>query len=146
LHTSYGFEIGTEAGDYGPATGLGSIGGLNGAQGISVYLEDLQPGTTYYYRLIATNVDGTSYGADQTFTTPGYPNSIMQPATTPLLAIPVIAFPKEEKVTTPSKPSTNAQKLANALKACMKKPKKKRASCERQARKRYGAVKKRTRV
>lgn len=36
---------------------------------------------------------------------------------------------------------TSAQRLADALKACAKKPKKKRAACERQARKRYGAAK-----
>jgi hypothetical protein len=36
-----------------------------------------------------------------------------------------------------SKPLTRAQKLAKALKACKKKPKKKRASCQAQARKRY---------
>jgi PKD repeat protein len=35
------------------------------------------------------------------------------------------------------KPLTDAQKLANALKACKKKPKKQRASCEKQAKKRY---------
>jgi hypothetical protein len=35
---------------------------------------------------------------------------------------------------------TSAQKLALALKACRKKPKRKRAACERQARTRYGAT------
>jgi hypothetical protein len=147
LQTSYGFEIGTEPGDYGPATGLGSIGAGTTEEAVSLALQDLQPGTTYYYRLVATNVDGTSYGQDETFTTPGYLNLIMQPATPPLLAIPNIAFPKEEPGSTPSKPSTNAQKLAKALKQCRKKGSKaKRAGCERKARKRYGAVKKRTRA
>jgi hypothetical protein len=37
------------------------------------------------------------------------------------------------------KPLTEAQKLAIALKACKGKPKNKRAACELQARKRYGA-------
>jgi hypothetical protein len=47
----------------------------------------------------------------------------------------------------PAKPLTNAQKLARALKACHKLPrrthaqKKKRATCESQARKKYGAKK-----
>jgi hypothetical protein len=36
---------------------------------------------------------------------------------------------------------TNAQKLAKAVKACKQKPKKKRAFCEKQARKKYGASK-----
>jgi hypothetical protein len=39
---------------------------------------------------------------------------------------------------TASKPLTNKQKLAKALKACRKKPKRQRPSCERKARKRYG--------
>ena len=38
------------------------------------------------------------------------------------------------------KPLTRAQKLARALRACGKKPKRKRSACKRQARKRYGAA------
>lgn len=38
---------------------------------------------------------------------------------------------------TKPKPLTSAEKLASALKACKKKPKKKRPSCEKQARKKY---------
>ncbi|MGH2387083.1 MAG: hypothetical protein ACRDIE_02675, partial [Chloroflexota bacterium] len=41
-----------------------------------------------------------------------------------------------------TKSLTRAQKLAKALKACKKKPKGKRAKCEKQARKRYGPIKK----
>jgi hypothetical protein len=41
-----------------------------------------------------------------------------------------------------SKPLTRGQKLAKALKACKKEPKKKRSACEKQARKRYAPVKK----
>jgi Tol biopolymer transport system component len=40
------------------------------------------------------------------------------------------------------KPLTRAQKLANALKACRKKPRAKRKACEAQARKRYGVKRK----
>jgi hypothetical protein len=39
-----------------------------------------------------------------------------------------------------AKPATRAQKLARALKACAGKPKRKRAACERQARRSYGPV------
>ncbi len=39
-----------------------------------------------------------------------------------------------------AKPVTRAQKLARALKACTSKPKRKRAACERQARRSYGPV------
>jgi hypothetical protein len=49
----------------------------------------------------------------------------------------IVPSASEPKVT--SRSAHNAQKLAKALKACRKKPKGKRAGCERQARKRYGA-------
>lgn len=32
-------------------------------------LSNLQPGTTYHYRFVAANADGTTYGADQSFAT-----------------------------------------------------------------------------
>jgi hypothetical protein len=47
-----------------------------------------------------------------------------------------------QKATTKAKPLTRAQKLKRALAACKKKPKAKRAQCERQARKHYGPLKK----
>ncbi len=72
----------------------------------------------------------------------------------PLLAAPALAFPNSLTFSGPGdlvpppvvkpkgKPLTRAQKLAAALKACRKKAKgKKRAACERQARKRYGPLK-----
>ena len=65
------------------------------------------------------------------------------PAAPPLIATPAIAFPTETgtTTTTTTKALTRAQKLAAALKACKKKPKSKRASCQKQARQRYGPVK-----
>ena len=83
-------------GNYGPATGLGSIGGA-ATETVSVTLGELQPGTTYYYRIEATNADGTSHGEPQAFTTPGFPTLIATPASPPLIGTPSIAFPKEEK-------------------------------------------------
>jgi hypothetical protein len=53
-----------------------------------------------------------------------------------------VAPPPPPPVSKPAvKPVTRAQKLAKALKACKKKPKRLRPSCERQARKSYGTVK-----
>jgi hypothetical protein len=43
-----------------------------------------------------------------------------------------------------AKPSTRAQKLARAVTACKKRPKRKRAACERQARRAYGSRSKKT--
>jgi hypothetical protein len=42
--------------------------------------------------------------------------------------------------TTKLKSLTKTQQLANALKACEKKPKSKRAACEKQAHRKYGTV------
>ena len=36
-------------------------------------LAGLDSGTTYHFRVVATNFGGTTHGADQTFTTPGLP-------------------------------------------------------------------------
>ena len=143
LNVSYAFEVSTEPGNPGPPSGGGSIGAGPTEAGVSLALQGLQPGTTYYYRLLATSTDGTSYGAVQTFTTPGFPSPLTQPATPPLIGSPQVAFPAEEKEssTTTPKRLTNAQKLAKALKACAKKPKSKRAACRKQAKKRYGPVK-----
>lgn len=144
LQTSYGFEIGTDT-NYGPATEQDSIGGAT-TEEVHVTLSDLQPGTTYHYRLCATNEDGTSCGAEGTFTTLSFASPIVQPPTLALLSIPPGAFalqPSPSKPTTKKKPPTNAQKLSKALKACHEDKKKgKRAGCEKQARKKYGAVKK----
>jgi DNA-binding beta-propeller fold protein YncE len=143
LDVSYAFEVSTEPGNPGPPSGGGSIGAGPTEAGVSLALQGLRAGTTYYYRLIATSTDGTSYGAVQTFTTPGFPSPLTQPATPPLIGSPQVAFPAEEKEssTTTPKRLTNAQKLAKALKACAKKPKSKRAACRKQAKKRYGPVK-----
>jgi hypothetical protein len=68
--TTWSFEYGTTAA-YGkrapaaPATIAGGVGPVAVAQTIA----GLSAGTTYHYRLVATNGGGTSYSADQTFTT-----------------------------------------------------------------------------
>lgn len=71
LNSTYYFE-------YGPTTGYGrqapavpAVAG-NGfsPKAVSSTLTGLDSGTTYHYRLVATNAAGTSYGADATFTTP----------------------------------------------------------------------------
>ncbi len=138
--TTYSFQYGTTTA-YGASwpTVPVSLGGLSGAQPVSVFLENLQPGTLYHYRLVASNGGGTSYGSDQTFTTGEYPLSIVAQA--PLLSGAAIVFPTEQGTvpTVTPKSLTRAQKLAKALKACAKKPKKDRVGCEKQARKLYGA-------
>ncbi len=68
--TTYRFEYGLTAG-YGksiPAVGK-SIGQGEEAVEVEETLEGLKPTTTYHFRVSATNLKGTTYGADRTFTT-----------------------------------------------------------------------------
>jgi hypothetical protein len=91
LQTSYEFEVGTDT-SYGGAKLFGNAG-ASGTEVVSASLQYLIPGTTYHYRLIATNEDGTTDGQDMTFTTPGVAAPIAQPATAALISSPVVSFP-----------------------------------------------------
>ena len=118
---------------------FGSAGFSTSEVPVSVALQYLVPGITYHYRLVATSFDGTSYGQDETFTTPGIANTVVQPPSAPLIATPVVQFPSiKGAITNPSLASTptSTRKLADALKACKRKSKKQRAACEKQAKKR----------
>ena len=139
LASNYGFQIGTQAGVYGPEVGTGRIElGLYEPRTVTLALQNLKPGTTYHYRLLASNTYTTIYGTDETFTTTAAPVAFTQPLAPPLLAIPPVAFPTEAKPVM-VKALTRAQQLSRALKACGKKPKRQRPSCERNARKKYRA-------
>jgi hypothetical protein len=92
LPTSYVFEVGTDTA-YGGAKLFGNAGDGTGEVPVTVSLQYLVPGTIYHYRLVATSFDGTSYGQDGTFTTLGVPATVVQPATTPLIASPSVQFP-----------------------------------------------------
>ncbi len=125
----------------------------------------LQPGTTYHYRVIALRAPSSEdtitwkgppvYGADQTFTTEAAKStgqniptgSEMASGTGNVVCANNVAStgcavadltPGHRKLL------TRAQKLAKALKTCRKQDhkKSKRESCERQARRMYGPVKK----
>jgi hypothetical protein len=114
----------------------GEVGAGLEALAVETVLAGLQAGVTYTYRLVATSAYATVYGAPVTFTTPGFAAAFTQPIAPPMLATPAIAFPKEPAKVTPKK-LTRAQQLANALKACAKRPKSKRAACRRAAQKKY---------
>ena len=138
--TGYYFE-------YGPTPAYGArwpgipitLGAFTGPQGVVSAIQNLQPGTTYHYRLVASNPGGTSYGQDQTFTTPSYPVSLIQ--LVPQLSANIVFIDSEIKPgKATGKSLTRPQKLANALKACKRKPKSKRAGCVKQARNKYGPV------
>jgi len=71
VETHYRFDYGTTTG-YGSSapSSEGNIGHGTGTVGLDFSLSNLQPGTTYHYRVVATSAAGTSYGSDQQFTTP----------------------------------------------------------------------------
>lgn len=141
LATDYGFEVGTESGRYGPPTGLGSISG-SVTETATASLTELQPVTTYYYRLEASNADGVSYGQQQSFTTPAFPSLLAPQSTLPILSTPATAFPKGNQTNT-ARVESKARKLKKALKKCKKdKGKRKRTLCEKRARRKYGTAKK----
>lgn len=89
--TGYRFEYGTSTayGSSWPSVDV-ELGAFSGAQPVSVTVPNLQPGTTYHYRLVATNGGGAGYGPDMTFTTAQYPVSVV--AETPLLSAPLGFF------------------------------------------------------
>jgi hypothetical protein len=89
-NTEYLFEYGTTTA-YGAdwPTVLVDMGALEGPQPVVANVLSLQPGTTYHYRLVATNGGGTSYGPDMTFTTGAYTaEAIQEPVTLRTLLVP----------------------------------------------------------
>jgi hypothetical protein len=82
--TVYEFDVGADT-SYGSRI-FGDAGVEPGVNTYTVALEGLQPGTTYHYRVQATNEFGTSDGVDVTFTTGTYPSSVLAvPAVAPLV-------------------------------------------------------------
>jgi sugar lactone lactonase YvrE len=68
LPTSYVLELGAAAGSYETRV-FGNLAGEPGGATPTATFTNLQPGTTYHYRLVASNAAGTSEGPDRTFTT-----------------------------------------------------------------------------
>ncbi|PTL54347.1 fibronectin type III domain-containing protein [Paraconexibacter algicola] len=66
--TTYAFEYGTTTG-YGTSTSARDAGNGTVDLAVEADLTGLTAGTTYHYRLRATNADGTTVGEDRTFTT-----------------------------------------------------------------------------
>jgi len=82
--TTYYFEWGPTAA-YGNQTPVpaGDVGSANASVPVSVQLEGLSPGTTYHFRLLASNRYGTTSSPDQTlgFYPPACPNSQLRQET-----------------------------------------------------------------
>jgi hypothetical protein len=111
-----------------------------GVESISVVVGALAPGSTHYYKLLATNPDGTTETAEGSFTTSPPPPGPPPPHETPPLPRPEVQLPSEAELagattfTTPPK-AAKKSKHKSRPQGCARKPKKQRASCERRARK-----------
>ena len=68
--TTYRFDWGKTTA-YGNSTPEpeGSAGSGSAAKEVTVFLDELEPNTTYHYRLVATNADATDEGVDHSITT-----------------------------------------------------------------------------
>jgi hypothetical protein len=67
---TYHFDYGATA-SYGSSTPDAALPGAATASQVSAAIGGLAPGTTYHVRIVAGNLDGSSTGADRTFTTSG---------------------------------------------------------------------------
>jgi hypothetical protein len=125
-------------------------GQTSSATELSLPVGSLAPGTTYYYKLTATNPDGTIEPEGSFTTAPGSAAAASSSlsAVIPYQSIAELnAKEAKEDRGLPSpvvtKTLTNAEKLKKALKVCKKdRSKTKRAACEAKAHKEYGPVKK----
>jgi hypothetical protein len=138
LPTRYALEVGTEVEGkilYTPT--FGEVGSGTAGVGLTFALSGLQPGIVYHFRVVAVGSDGTVPGADQVFITPGFGQVIVPPPPPQIIPTPIEVGNPVPPVTPPE---TNAQKYKKALKLCAKKPKKKRAECDRRAKKQFGPV------
>ncbi len=70
-NTNMWFEYGTNF-SLGYTTGYQSVGNLNYQTNIMAYAGNLNPNATYYFRAVAQNSFGTSYGSILSFNTSGY--------------------------------------------------------------------------
>lgn len=71
--TEYTVEYGTTTAYGASVPGDGVVAGGTADAALSFDLTGLQPGTTYHYRVVATNGAGTVQGEDRTFTTAATP-------------------------------------------------------------------------
>ena len=148
LPTRYALEVGLTAGlllaqSAGDTSSVGPVAVTLGSA------EALSPGTVYYYTLTATNANGTVTATGSFVTAPGPAGAVPGglPAVIPYQSIAELNAKeaREDRGIPAQKPLTNAEKLSKALKGCRKKHNKhKRATCEKQAHKKYATVKRTT--
>lgn len=102
MAATYWLEYGPTA-DYGSTLLAGQLEGGGSAAAVTLALQGLAPGATYHYRLAAMTEDGTTYGGDMTFTTPGYPSVLAPPQLASFPDLSGFASIPPEKTTTGKK-------------------------------------------
>jgi len=131
--TTYAFELAGPSGEFIAV----SHGAASVPQEVSAVLRALTPGTSYRYRLSASNQDGGSSTDTGAFITAGFPTPPQVSFESfPNLSGLVTLEPAVKQVPAP-KPPTEVQKLNKALRQCRRLPKHKRATCIRNAHRRY---------
>jgi hypothetical protein len=70
--TAYWFNYGTTTG-YGSSSTTNILGVVSGPASVASLINGLSLGTQYHYQIVATNIAGITFGADQTFTTVALP-------------------------------------------------------------------------
>jgi phosphodiesterase/alkaline phosphatase D-like protein len=130
VQTLYEFDLGADT-SYGTRV-FGNAGFGTVPVNVSAGFQDLAAGTTYHYRLVASNIYGTVYGPDQTFATPSYPSATLSAPLTPvLIAVPIVAFPSSKPVASSSaraKQATKKKAKVNAKKRKRRKLRSRKAS------------------
>jgi streptogramin lyase/phosphodiesterase/alkaline phosphatase D-like protein len=89
--TTYQFEYGTTT-SYGTATSIESVGSGATALKVGTSISSLTTGTTYHFRIVATNSKGAAVGQDEIFKTQSLPQNTALPVATP--ATPAQAVPE----------------------------------------------------
>jgi hypothetical protein len=94
VQTTFEFDIGADT-SYGTRI-FGDAGSGSGEDVLSTTVAGLAAGVTYHYRIVSTNLFGTKYGVDHTFTTPGFPAAlIVAPPAQALVGSPPFTPPSE---------------------------------------------------
>jgi len=110
--TEYEFDFGTDT-SYGTRI-FGDAGSEAGAHTFSVTLQGLQPGTTYHFRIAATNTFGTTYGEDVTFTTGIYPSALLSEPVAPPLLPAILLAPEPTSAKGATAKTVNVRSTAHA--------------------------------
>jgi len=87
------FEYGVDS-TYGSIAGASPLPGATSAAAVGAALAGLAPGTTYHYRLVASNAHGTTATPDATFTTTAGPPPPFTDTTPPHLTKLTLRWPR----------------------------------------------------